>query len=94
MGAFALLPVSVVDVLSPDVLTIRREVIAGGSVDVATTDKEEDVAVAGAGGGGDDVSTAPCHVSRRAVPLLAAVRLQILQVECVPVVQEQGLARP
>lgn len=88
------LPIPVVDVLLSNVLAIGREVVAGRRVYVAAAHEEEDVAAARACRRCDDVSTAARHVARRAVPLLPAVRLQVLQVERVPVVQQQRLARP
>lgn len=63
-------------------------------MDVSPAHQEEDVAFPGGGRRRDDVSPAAGHVARRAVPLLAAVRLQVLQVERVPVVEQQRLARP
>lgn len=88
------LPVPVVDVLLADVFAVGREVVAGRRMDVAATHQEQHVAGAGPRGRRDDVSAAAGHVARRAVPLLPAVRLQVLQVERVPVVQQQRLARP
>lgn len=88
------LPIPMVDVLLPDVLAVGSEVIAGRAVYVAAAHQEQHVAAAGARGRRDDVSAAARHVSGRAVPLLPAVRLQVLQVERVAVVQQQRLARP
>lgn len=42
----------------------------------------------------DDVSTAPVNVSRGAVPLLLAVCLVVLHVECESVEYKQASARP
>lgn len=63
-------------------------------MNVSTADQEQDVSRAEHRRGRDDVGATPRHVSRRAVPLLPAVRLQVLQVERVPVVQQKRLACP
>lgn len=65
-------------VLLPDVLTVGREIIAGGPVNVSAPDQEQYVPRAGHRRGRDHVGAAARHVSGGAVPLLPAVGLQVL----------------
>lgn len=69
------LPVSMIDVLASYILTIRREVIAWRSVNMAPAHQEEHVAVAGTRGRRNDVSATPGHVPRGAIPLLPPMGL-------------------
>lgn len=61
---------------------------------MSPTHKKEDVSAARRCRRRDDIRATAGHVPRRTVPLLAAMRLQVLQVERVPVVEQQRLARP
>lgn len=83
-----------VDVFPSDILPVRSKVVARRAVDMSPTHQKQYVPAAGGRRRSDDVGAAPGHVPGRAVPLLAAVCLQVLQVECVTVVQQQGLAGP